>query len=146
MKKTQNGSDVSGVAFTKWSRSATVGDRLRWLLEARGMTQTDLAATMKRLSQDDRKDIPKQSQAAQGQSAISNLVTDASRKPSAPTLLRMAAALGANPHWIIFGDGQPFEVAAATRKEERDLLSTFRDMDPTAQNALLAAARAMARK
>ena len=58
----------------------------------------------------------------------------------------MAAALSCSPHWLMFGDGHPFEVTAATRKDERDLLETFRQMDATAQTALLAAARAMAKK
>lgn len=126
--------------------SATVGQRLKWALAHRGMTQVDLAATMKRLSSDDPKNIPRQSQAAQGQAAISNIINDASRKPSAPTLLRMAAALQMSPAWLLFGEGDPFEINVISRKAEKDLLTAFRDMDPQAQMALITAARAMTRK
>lgn len=80
------------------------------------------------------------------QAAISNIVTNASRKPSAPTLLRMAAALQASADWIITGDGHPFEISTVGKKAEKDLLAAFRDMDPQAQAALLAAAKAMSNK
>lgn len=146
MKKTQNRSLGGDPAFTKWSRSVTVGERLRWLLSYRDMTQVDLAATMKRLSENDPKDVPKQSQAAGGQSAVSNILTNASRKPSAPTLLRMAAALQASSAWIMFGEGEPFEISTISRKDEKTLLEAYREMDDQAKHALLAAARTMARK
>jgi transcriptional regulator with XRE-family HTH domain len=132
--------------FAKWARTATVGERLRWLLEHRGFTQVQLAEEMRRLSKDDPKNLPKQSQAAQGQSAISNIITNYSRKPNAVTLLRMAAALQANAEWIMTGSGHPFEINTIGRKSERALLDAFRDMDEQAQSALLAAAKAMAKK
>lgn len=110
------------------------------------MTQVALAETMKRLSENDPKHIPKQSQAAAGQSAISNLITDSSRKPSAPTLLRMAAALQCSPAWLLFGEGDPFEINVISRKAEKDLLENFRSLDQQAQMALITAARAMAKK
>jgi transcriptional regulator with XRE-family HTH domain len=145
-KKTQVIGETKDPAFTAWARSATVGERLRWLLEHRGMSQVDLARTMKNLSSNDPQNLPKQSRAATTQSAISNVVTNASRKPNAPTLLRMAAALQASPEWIMTGDGHPFETSTISRKTERDLLGLFRDMTPAAQEALIAAARAMTRK
>lgn len=110
------------------------------------MTQVDLAATMKRLSENDPKDIPKQSQAATTQSSVSNVITNASRKPNAPTLLRMAAALQCSSHWLIFGEGDPFEISTVSRKDEKTLLEAYREMDDQAKHALLAAARTMARK
>ncbi len=116
-------------AFQSWAKKASIGERLRWLLEYRDMKQTQLAETI-----------------GTTQAAISNIVTNASRKPSAPTLLRMAAALQASADWIITGDGHPFEVSTVGKRAEKDLLAAFRDMDPQAQAALLAAAKAMSNK
>lgn len=104
----------------------TLGDRLRYLLEVRGYSQVALAKKI-----------------GITQAAISNLVTDNSRKPSAPTLLKLAAALQANPDWILTGQGDPFEINVIGRKAEKELLEAFRDMDPQAQAALVAAAKAM---
>lgn len=116
-------------AFQSWAKKASIGERLRWLLEYRDMKQTQLAE-----------------QIGTTQAAISNIVTNASRKPSAPTLLRMAAALQASADWIITGDGHPFEISTVGKRAEKDLLAAFRDMDPQAQAALLAAAKAMSNK
>lgn len=113
-------------SFTKWAKSATIGDRIRWLIEARGYKQTELAAKMKI-----------------GQAAISNWITGASRKPSAPSLLRLAAALNANPGWIIDGTGDPWQMNQITQQSEQELLDAFRAMDPQAQAGLIAAAKAM---
>lgn len=116
-------------AFQSWAKKASIGDRLRWLLEYRDMKQTELAEKI-----------------GTTQAAISNICTNASRKPSAPTLLRMAAALQASADWIITGDGHPFEISTVGKRAEKDLLAAFRDMDPQAQAALLAAAKAMITK
>lgn len=112
--------------FLTWAKQASIGDRLRWLLEYRQMKQTELAE-----------------QIGTTQAAISNIVTQSSRRPSAPTLLRMAAALQASAEWIISGEGHPFEINVVGKRAEKDLLAAFRDMDPQAQAALLAAAKAM---
>ena len=114
--------------FRKWSSSATIGDRIRWLIEARGYTQVELAAKM-----------------GITQAAVSNWLTGASRKPNAPSLLRLAAALDANPHWVITGEGDPFQMQVVGKKAEEELLKAFREMDPQAQAALIAAAHAMKR-
>jgi transcriptional regulator with XRE-family HTH domain len=107
----------------------SIGDRLRYLIEVRGYTQVELA-----------------SKVGVTQAAISNLVTDSSRKPSAPTLLKLAAALQANPEWILTGQGDPFEINIVGKRSERDLIEAFRSMDPQAQAALIAAAKAMVTK
>ena len=112
--------------FSKWSRSATVGDRIRWLIEARGYKQTELAEKM---------DLT--------QATISNWLTGASRKPNAPSLLKLAAALNCNPQWIIDGTGDPWQMNAVTKDSEQELLQAFRNMEPQAQAALIAAAHAM---
>lgn len=122
-------SDKLDPAFLSWAKKASIGERLRWLIEYRGITQVALAE-----------------QIGTTQAAISNIVTNASRKPSAPTLLRMAAALQASADWIITGDAHPFEISTVGKKAEKDLLVAFRDMDPQAQSALLAAAKAMSSK
>lgn len=104
----------------------TIGDRIRYLLEVREYSQVAVADKI-----------------GVTQAAISNLVTDSSRKPSAPTLLKLAAALQANADWIITGEGDPFEVTIVGRKTEKELLELFRLMDSSKQAALLATARAM---
>ena len=113
-------------AFQRWAKNASIGERLRWLLEIRNMKQTELAEQIGRT-----------------QASISNVITQSSRKPSAPTLLRMAAALQASADWIITGDGHPFEINVVGKKAEKELLKAFRGMDEQAQAALLAAAKAM---
>lgn len=114
--------------MTRNFEKLTIGDRLRWLLEARGYSQVELAAKI-----------------GLTQSAISNIVTNASRKPSAPTLLKLAAALQANPQWILDGKGDPYQINTINAQSEQDLLEQFRSMDDQAKAALLAAAKAMAK-
>ena len=114
--------------MTKNFEKLTPGDRLRFLLEVRGYTQVELAKKI-----------------GITQAAISNIVTDSSRKPSAPTLLKLAAALQANPQWILDGHGDPFEINTISVQSEQELLRAFREMDHQAQAALLAAAKAMAK-
>lgn len=107
---------------------ATIGGRIKWLLEARNMTQVNVARIC---------DIT--------QSAISNIVSDASRKPSAPTLLKLAAALQASANWIITGDGSPFEVVSVSKDAEKKVLEMFRELDAAGQQALIATATALRR-
>lgn len=114
------------MSATKNFERLSIGDRLRYLIEVRKYTQVALAEKI-----------------GVTQAAISNLVTDSSRKPSAPTLLKLAAALQANPDWILTGEGDPFEMTVIGRKSEQQLLEAFRGMDSQAQAALLAAAKAM---
>lgn len=115
--------------MTKNFERLSIGDRLRYLIEVRRYTQVELAKKV-----------------GVTQAAISNLVTDSSRKPSAPTLLKLAAALQANPDWILTGEGDPFEINVIGKKSEQQLLESFRNMDSQAQAALLAAAKAMSAK
>lgn len=119
-------SDKLDPAFQSWAKKASIGDRLRWLLEYRRMKQTELAEKI-----------------GTTQAAISNIATQSSRKPSAPTLLKMAAALQCSAEWIITGEGHPFEISVVGKRAEKELLAAFRDMEEQAQAALLAAAKAM---
>lgn len=113
-------------SFAKWAKSATIGERIRWLIESRGYKQTELAAKM---------DLT--------QATISNWITGASRKPNAPSLLKLAAALQCNPQWVIDGTGDPWQMNKMTQESEQELLEAFRAMEPQAQAALIAAANAM---
>jgi transcriptional regulator with XRE-family HTH domain len=113
-------------SFAKWAKAATIGERIRWLIEARGYKQTELAAKM---------DLT--------QATISNWITGASRKPNAPSLLKLAAALQCNPQWVIDGTGDPWQMNQMTQESEQELLEAFRAMEPQAQAALIAAANAM---
>lgn len=129
MKKTYRQaflSDKLDPAFQRWAKGASIGERLRWLLEHRHMKQTELAEKIGRT-----------------QASISNLVTTSTRRPNAETLLRMAAALECSAEWLVRGDGHPFEINVIGKKAEKDLIEAFRGMDPQAQSALIAAAHAM---
>jgi transcriptional regulator with XRE-family HTH domain len=107
----------------------TIGDRVRFALEARGMKQTEIAERI-----------------GVTQAAISNIVTDSSRKPSAPTLLKLASALQANPYWIISGEGAPFEITTVGRDDERKLIELYRELPPAKKPELLKIARTMAER
>lgn len=115
-------------AFEVWAKGASIGERLRWVLEFRNMKQTELAEKIGRT-----------------QASISNVITQSSRRPNAETLLRMAAALQCSAEWLVTGDGHPFEISVVGKRAEKELLAAFRDMDEQAQSALLAAAKAMKR-
>lgn len=119
-------SDKLDPSFQRWARQASIGERLRWLIEHKGYTQVALAEKI-----------------GLTQAAISNIATQSSRKPSAPTLLKLAAALECSAQWLMTGEGHPFEINVVGRKAEKDLLEAFRNMGPQAQAALLAAAHAM---
>lgn len=120
--------DKLSSTFKIWAKGTSIGDRLRWLLEHRKMKQTELAEKI-----------------GVTQAAVSNIVTTSTRKPSAPTLLRMAAALQASAEWIITGDGDPFEINIVSAESEKELIESFRNMNHQAQAALIAAAKAMSK-
>jgi transcriptional regulator with XRE-family HTH domain len=98
----------------------SIGDRIRYLIELRQYKQVELAA-----------------KTGVTQAAISNLVTDSTRKPSAPTLLRLALALDASPQWIITGEGDPFETIAPKDRDEGRLVDNYRHMSQQHKTALL---------
>ena len=121
--------DKLNSTFKIWAKGTSIGDRLRWLLEYREMKQTGLAEKI-----------------GVTQAAVSNIVTTSTRKPSAPTLLRMAAVLQASADWIITGNGDPFEISVIGVESEKELIEAFRNMNVQAQSALIAAAKAMSSK
>lgn len=113
---------------TQTFAAMSIGDRLRYLREVKEMHQGQLA---KRIGLT--------------QAAISNLETDTSRKPSAPTLLKIARELDCNPQWILDGEGDPFNSKPVTSDSKVRLMWLFDQMDDNAKQALLAAAQAMVR-
>lgn len=122
----KSGPGVGSARKVDWTRM-TLGDRLRWIIELRGYTQVEVATKI-----------------GMTQAAVSNLVTDDSRKPSAPTLLRLAEALDFNPKWLLDGEGDPHATPATTSQYEVDLLTEVRKLDERGRHALMATARAMA--
>lgn len=112
--------------MSEYHESLSIGQRIRLMREMRRYKQTELAQKI-----------------GLGQAAISNLETDSSRKPSAPTLLKLAAALECSPQWLLDGKGKPDAWRPVTKAAEVELLETYRAMTPEARAALLAAARAM---
>lgn len=122
---------MSPLAGLKWSKAqehhfaqATVGQRLAWLIAARQVTQTDLAARIEA-----------------SQPLISNIVNDSTRKPSAPTLLALAEALECNPKWLLDGQGNPFAVAFVTDPRQTELLRLYQGLPDDKRRELMAAAR-----
>lgn len=113
----------------KMMAGMTIGERLRWLIEVHETTQTALAE-----------------ETGLTQSAISNLVTDSSRKPSAPSLLRIAKALRVNPQWILDGKGDPWSWRPIENAAQVELLDLWDQMTPESRQALLATAKQMATK
>lgn len=117
------------VPSEKLMLAMTIGERLRWLIETCETTQTALAE-----------------QTGLTQSAISNLVTDSSRKPSAPSLLKLAKILRVNPQWILDGRGDPWAWAPVESSAQVELLDLWETMTPESRQALIATARQMATK
>lgn len=122
-RRNQQSPRIAGQIFTQ----LTIGGRIRYLREVREMKQVELAV-----------------KCGLTQAAISNLETDETRKPSAPTLLRIAAALEVSPDWILTGVGDPSQMPhVVAGAAERELIELFKSLDRRGQAALLAAARAM---
>ncbi len=104
----------------------SIGDRIRYLMELRRIKQTELAAL-----------------AGVTQPAISNLVTDSSRQPSAPTLLAIAEALRASPQWILDGVGDPEGWVAVMKTDEVRLIHLWRTLTQTQRDNLVALLQSM---
>lgn len=102
----------------------SIGQRVSWLLVVRQMTQAEAAAQM-----------------GLSQSAISNITSSASRKPSASTLLRMAEVLMCSPKFILYGQGHPFAESPPDDNREAELLAIFRRLDERQQDMALVFAK-----
>ena len=76
------------------------------------------------------------------QATISDHENDVAKKPRADELMRIAAALGTTPEYLISGTG-PENLRDAS-SDESDLLAAFAKLTPSGRAALVAAAKAMA--
>lgn len=119
-RRSQQAPRVRGEIYT----NITIGERIRYMREVRGMAQIELA---------EKCDLT--------QAAVSNLETDTTRKPSAPSLLRLASALDANPDWILSGLGHP-DAVVVTGAAETELVRCYRKADADAKAKIIALARA----
>ncbi|MCC4594329.1 helix-turn-helix domain-containing protein [Xanthomonas campestris pv. phormiicola] len=109
-------------------RQMTIGERLRWLLVVRRLTQQGLASKI-----------------GITQGAVSNIVGSASRQPTARTLLKMADALECSAEFILLGEGSLFEQVAPRNAREAELLCLYRSLQSTEQSTLMVFARILAR-
>ncbi len=110
----------------------TLGGRLKWLREARKMTQVQLAAKV-----------------GITQASISEIERGRSHAPSAPNLLRLAAALEASPLWLVSGEGDPVTYIASDDKvtaQAAELALIYENLTPEAQAALMAIAKTLKNK
>ena len=107
-------------------KKLSIGQRIRWAIEERQLTQVEVA-----------------NRVGLTQATVSNWVTDTSRKPSGPSLLKLANALGISPDWIVTGAGDPFDVSTVWDKGERELLSLYRGMGPKERASLIRHARSV---
>lgn len=103
-----------------------IGQRLQWMLDEREMSQVYLAK-----------------QCGLTQAAISNLKTDTSRKPSAPTLLKLSGALQCSPEWLMTGKGSPDQSNTLGANAEQELIELFRQIPPNKQSSVIAMIRVM---
>jgi transcriptional regulator with XRE-family HTH domain len=78
------------------------------------------------------------------QSAIAQIETGMSKTIKGNTLLKMAAALEANPRWIMTGNGEPLMLDDPGDFSE--LLELYESMDDDHKAAIVAAARAFTGK
>jgi transcriptional regulator with XRE-family HTH domain len=107
----------------------TFGARVRYLRKLRGFSQGALAKLV-----------------GISQPSISDLENDVSKEPSAPTLLRMAAVLQANPEWMLNGKGHPLTVEVSDTAAKNEMASLFAAMTPEQQAAMLSTARVLVSK
>jgi transcriptional regulator with XRE-family HTH domain len=85
------------------------GSRIDWLMGRRNIKQSQLARM-----------------AGVTQPALSNFVTDKTRKPSSLTLLGLCRALECDPYWLLLGETASCDYSHTTRSEEMELLRLYR--------------------
>ena len=107
------------------SNLKTIGQRIVWLRKERGMSQAELARLI---------GIKPQS--------LGGIELGKSKTPASITLLRLAAALDANPEWIMTGRGN-CNLSDVPQATEADFIKVFRKLSPEHQAALLAAAKSL---
>lgn len=105
---------------------ANVGGRIRWLRKEKHMNQQELADAV-----------------GIKQSTLSDIENLRTNAPNAANLLRMAAALEANPNWIATGEGDPWSLEIPPEEGAGELATIYGKLSPQKRAALLAAARAL---
>lgn len=106
--------------------AANVGGRIRWLREQKKMGQKTLG-----------------SRCGMSQSSISDIEKLRSGPPNAVNLLKIAAALDANPSWIATGQGDPFKFDPPPEEGSQEIANIYSALSPGKRNALMAAARSL---
>ena len=106
---------------------ANIGGRIKWLRESKKMSQQKLAETV-----------------GIKQSTISDIENLRSNSPNAANLMKIAAALEANPSYITTGQGDPWEYDPPPKEGTGELATIYAQFSPSKRAALLAAARALA--
>lgn len=109
--------------------SMKIGDRLRYMIEVRDIRQTKLAEMC-----------------GITQAAISNIITNDTRKPSAPTLLKLAGALQCSPEWLMTGTGDPYQSNTLGARSEQELVELFRKLPENAKQSIISMIRALSPK
>lgn len=105
---------------------ANVGGRIKWLRENKKMNQTELAKAC-----------------GIGQSTLSDIEKMRSNAPNAANLMKIAAALEANPSWITTGEGDPFKFDPPHEEGAQEIADIYSSLSPGKRAALLAAAKAL---
>lgn len=107
--------------------SHSLGARVKAMREYRGFSQKKLGEKI-----------------GVSQSAIAQVESGETKMIKGNTLLRMAAALEANPRWIMSGKGEPLGMDETV--DGNELLALYESMSDEHKAALVAAARAFAGK
>lgn len=107
--------------------SHTLAGRVASLRKHRGLSQKELGKRV-----------------GVSQSAIAQIESGMSKTIKGNTLLRLAAALEANPRWIMTGNGEPLRLDDPV--ELGELMELYELMDDDHKAAIVAAARAFAGK
>ena len=107
--------------------ATTLGGRVRMLREYRKLTQTELGKKV-----------------GVSQSALAQVESGMTQTIKGNTLLRLAAALEANPRWIMSGKGEPLQLDVPGDASE--MLELYEMLDDDHKSAIMAAAKAFANK
>lgn len=105
---------------------ASVGDRIKFLRERRGISQPELAR-----------------KAGISQPSMYNIESGKTKSPSAINLMQIAAILEVSPWWLLIGDSAPESAEIADVVE---WTSIFFQLSPPQRRAITAAARAMSKE
>lgn len=76
--------------------------------------------------------------------AVTQWERGSSKSPTAANLLIIAAALDANPVWLVTGKGDPHRVPTGVPGDRAELVSLYDALDPAKQQDILSALRVLA--